>query len=146
MWYSSWGRDFQQTIFPNLFLKTPTIKGWLDGRSCSCMLYNENHFKLAHDWVVVDMRYTLDLIVVSIGIIEFFQLVSILTSFCILIYVLFYICMLTLHIVSISIGIYFLHTYIDDLFVLIISLYLEAQILVMLSLSFSIGIHIQALS
>ena len=54
--------------------------------------------------------------------------------------------MLTLHIVSISIGIYFLHTYIDDLFVLIISLYLEAQILVMLSLSFSIGIHIQALS
>jgi len=103
-------------------------------------------FKLAHDWVVVDMRYTLDLIVVSIGIIEFFQLVSILTSFCILIYVLFYICMLTLHIVSISIGIYFLHTYIDDLFVLIISLYLEAQILVMLSLSFSIGIHIQALS
>ena len=29
--------------------------------------------------------------------------------------------------VSISIGIYFLHTYIDDLFVLTISLYLEAQ-------------------
>jgi len=93
------------------------------------------------------MSYTLDLtFVVSIGIIEFFQLVSILTSFRILIFVLFYICMLTLHIVSISIGIYFLHTYIDDLFVLIISLYLKAQILVMVSLCLSIGIHIQALS
>ena len=34
--------------------------------------------KLAHDWVVVDMSYTLDLtFVISIGIIEFFQLVSI---------------------------------------------------------------------
>jgi len=38
-------------------------------------------------WVVVNMSYTLDLIiVVSIGIIGFFQLVSMLTSFCILIY------------------------------------------------------------
>ena len=49
------------------------------------------------------MRYTLDLIVVSIGIIGFFQLVSILTFSCILIY--FYVCMLTFQIVSISIGI-----------------------------------------
>ena len=40
-------------------------------------------------WVVVDMSHTLDLFIVSIGIIEFFQLVSILTSFCILIYVLY---------------------------------------------------------
>ena len=50
------------------------------------------------------MRYTLDLIVVSIGIIEFFQLISILTFFCILIYF-FCIRMLALQRVSISIGI-----------------------------------------
>ena len=66
------------------------------------------------------MRYTLDLIVVSIGIIEFFQLVSNLdillyTHICFVLYI----CMHTLHIVSISIGIYFIHTYIDDLFVLL---------------------------
>ena len=67
------------------------------------MLYSENHFKLEHDWEDRNMRYTLDLIVVSIGIIGFFQLVSILTFSCILIY--FYVCMLGLQIVSISIGI-----------------------------------------
>ena len=39
----------------------------------------ENHFKLEHDWVVGNMRYTFDIIVVSIGIIGFFQLISILT-------------------------------------------------------------------
>ena len=39
-------------------------------------------------WVVGYMRYTLVFIVVSIGIIEFFQLVSILTFFCILIFLL----------------------------------------------------------
>ena len=38
-------------------------------------------FKLEHEWEDRNMRYTLDLIVVSIGIIEFFQLVSILTFF-----------------------------------------------------------------
>ena len=119
--------------------------GWMGDHAHVCFIM-KIILNLIMKWVVVDMSHTLDLILVSIGIIEFFQLVSILTSFCILIYVLFYICMLTIHIVSISIGIYFLHTYIDDLFVLIISLYLEAQILVMLSLSFSIGILIQALS
>ena len=48
----------------------------------------ENHFKHEHDWVVGNMRYTFDIIVVSIGIIGSFQLVSILTFFfvCILIY------------------------------------------------------------
>ena len=81
---------FKQTTLSNLFfLKTPTFHGRLDGRSCSCMLYSENHFKLEYDWEDRNMRYTLDLIVISIGIIGFFQLVSILTSFCILICVLF---------------------------------------------------------
>ena len=52
--YSSYGRCFQTyKKFSNLFLKTPTVHGRMDGRSCSCMLYNENHFKLEHDWVVV---------------------------------------------------------------------------------------------
>ena len=70
---------FKHTIFVNLFLKTPTFQGWLDGRSCSCMLYSENHSKPEHEMGGRNMRYTLDLIVVSIGIIELFQLVSILT-------------------------------------------------------------------
>ena len=43
-------------------------------------VYIENHFKLVHEMGGSYMRYTLDLIV-SIGIIEFFQLVSILTFF-----------------------------------------------------------------
>ena len=67
------------------------------------------------------MMYTLDLIVISIGIIEFFQLVSILT-FLVYSYIL-YVCMLSFQMVSISIGIkLFIHLYV--LFVLIISLYL----------------------
>ena len=37
------------------------------------MLYVENHFKLELDWEARNMRYTFDLIVVSIGIIGFFQ-------------------------------------------------------------------------
>ena len=45
--------EFSNTFFSNLFLKTPTFHGRMDGRSCSCMLYIENHFKLEHDWVVV---------------------------------------------------------------------------------------------
>ena len=49
---------------------------------------------------------------------------------------LFYVCMFALHIVSISVGIIFLHTYIDDLFVPIIFLYLRAQILFLQSLIF----------
>ena len=50
------------------------------------------------------MSYTFDIIVVSIGIIGFFQLVSILT-FLVYSYTFFYVCMLRLQIVSISIGI-----------------------------------------
>ena len=78
--------------FSNLFLKTPTFHGRMDGRSCSCMLYIENLFKLEHDWEDRNMRYTLDLIVVSIGIIEFFQLVSILT-FLVYSYIFVYVCL-----------------------------------------------------
>ena len=70
------------------------------------------------------MMYTLDLIVVSIGIIEFFQLVSILTFFCILIY--FHVYMLAFQRVSISIGIYFSYIYMF-LFVPTIFLYIRAQ-------------------
>ena len=50
------------------------------------------------------MSYTLDIIVVSIGIIGLFQLVSILTLLFVYSYI-FYVCMLTFQVVSISIGI-----------------------------------------
>ena len=62
------------------------------------------------------MRYTFDLIVVSIGIIGFFQLVSIIDISCILIYL--YVCMLSFQLVSISIGIKTFYTYICVLFML----------------------------
>ena len=38
------------------------------------MLYSENHSKLEHEMGGSYMRYTLDLFIVSIGIIEFFQI------------------------------------------------------------------------
>jgi len=57
-------------------------------------------FILNHDWVVGYMRYTLVFIVVSIGIIELFQLVSIWHLFVYSYMFVFYICMLALHIVS----------------------------------------------
>ena len=39
MRYSSFGRVFQTHLFfKSIFLKTPTINGRMDGRSCSCML------------------------------------------------------------------------------------------------------------
>ena len=62
------------------------------------------------NWEDRNMRYTLDLIVVSIGIIEFFQLVSILTFLCT--HIFFFICMLALQRISISIGINFSYIYI----------------------------------
>ena len=50
--YSSYGRDFQTySIFKPIF-ENPTFQERLVGRSCSCMLYSENHFKLEHDWEV----------------------------------------------------------------------------------------------
>ena len=55
------------------------------------------------------MRYTFDLIVISIGIIEFFQLVSILTF---LVYSYMFVCMYaSFQRISISIGIYFSYIY-----------------------------------
>ena len=119
--------------------------GWMGDHAHVCFIV-KIIVNLNMKWVVGIWDIHLILLLFQLVSLNSFNLVSILTSFCILIYVLFHICMLTLHIVSISIGIYFLHTYIDDLFVLIISLYLKAQILAMLSLSFSIGILIQALS
>ena len=96
--------------FLNLFLKTPTFHGRLDGRSCSCMLYSENLFKLVHEWVVGNMRYTLDNIVVSIGIIGFFQLVSILTF---IVYSYIFLCMYAYSSNSINFDWYLnFHTYI----------------------------------
>ena len=44
-------------LFSNLFLKTPSIKGWLDGRPCLVNLI-ENLFKQVHD-KVEGMSYTL---------------------------------------------------------------------------------------
>ena len=90
---------FFKPIFEN-----PNLKGRLDGRPCTCLLYSENHFKLEHDWVIGYMRYTLDIVCVSIGIIEFFQLVSLLTFF-LYTHICFYICMLSFQTISISIGI-----------------------------------------
>ena len=108
---------FKQSLFSNLFLKTPTIHGWLDGRSCSCILYSENHFKL-EPWLggrLYELYHAF--IVMSIGIIELFQLVSFWSS-CILIFVL-YVCMISIPRISISIGIYFPYIYI---FVFMLSL------------------------
>ena len=102
---------FKQSLFSNLLLKTPTFQGWLDGRSWSCMPYIENYFKLEHDWEDRLYELNFDIIVVSIGIIGFFLLVSILTFSCILIYVCMYVCF-SISIVSISIGIKNFHTYI----------------------------------
>ena len=79
-----------------------------------CMFFIANLFKHEHDWVVGNMRYTFDISVVSIGIIGFFQLVSILT-FLVYSYI-FYVCMFTLQIVSISIGINIFHTYIKKIY------------------------------
>ena len=63
----------------------------------------ENLLNMSMNWVERIMSYTLDIIVVSIGIIGSFQLVSILTFF-VYSYI-FYVCMFRLQIVSISIGI-----------------------------------------
>ena len=82
----------------------------MDGRSCSCMLYIENLFNLDHEWEDRNMRYTLDLIVVSIGIIEFFQLVSILSF----LYTHIFLCMYAYISNSINFDWYLnFHTYID---------------------------------
>ena len=92
----------------------PATGGWMGDHAHVCF-HSENHFKLEHEWVVGYMRYTFDIIVFSIGIIGFFQLVSILT-FLVYSYI-FYICMHTLQIVSISIGINIFHTYIYFVYV-----------------------------
>ena len=68
--------------------------GWMGDHAHVCFIM-KIILNLIMKWVVVDMSYTLDLIFVSIGIIESFQLVSILTSLCILIYVVcfIYVCL-----------------------------------------------------
>ena len=74
------------------------------------MLYSENLFKLEHEWEDRNMRYTLDIIVVSIGIIEFFQIGINLDFSCILIYSL---CMYAYISYSINFDWYLIfHTYI----------------------------------
>jgi len=88
--------------------------GWMGDHAHVCLIV-KIILNLVMKWVVVNMRYTLALNVISIGIIEFFQLVS-----------------------SFVIGTYSISYTYTYLFVLIISLYLEAQSLFMLSLSFSI--------
>ena len=102
--------------FSNLFLKTPTFYGRLDGRSCSCVLYSENYFKLEHEWVVGNMRYTSDIIVVSIVSLDSFNWYQYWHFLYTHIYFL-YVCMLTLQIVSILIGTHFSYTYIFFMYV-----------------------------
>ena len=70
---------FKHTIFSNLFFENPHLQGRLVGRPCLVCSLLKIHLKYVHEWVVSNMRYTLDLIIVSIGIIGSFQLVSILT-------------------------------------------------------------------
>ena len=85
-----------KAYFQIFFLKTPTIDGWLDGRSCSCMLYIENQFKL-EPWLGGSyMMYTLDhyccFQLVSLDSFNWYQYWH---SFCILIYMFFiYVCLL----------------------------------------------------
>ena len=71
---------FKQTIFSNLFLlKTlPSTGGWMGDHAHVCFIV-KIIVNLNMCWEDRNMRYTFDIIVVSIGIIGFFQLVSILT-------------------------------------------------------------------
>ena len=92
--YSSFGRVFQtyyifKPIFENPYL--PWENGW------EIMFMYALKWKSFKTWTMIgrycNMMYTLELIVMSIGIIELFQLVSFWSS-CILIFVL-YVCMLS---------------------------------------------------
>ena len=91
--YSSFDRVFKHTIFSNLFLKTLPIQGRLVGRPCLACALLKIILNMCMKWVVGNMSYTLDIIVVSIGIIGFFQLVSILT-FLVYSYIFMYVCLL----------------------------------------------------
>ena len=65
---------FKQTTLSNLFFwkPLPSMGGWMGDHVLECFIM-KILFILNHDWVVGYMRYTLVFIVVSIGIIEFFQ-------------------------------------------------------------------------
>ena len=116
-------------------MKIPTIYGWLDGRSCSCMLYSENHFKTCAWMGGSNMRYTLIIIVVSIGIIGLFQLVPILT-FIVYSYIFIYVCLHFKEYQFLLVSIF--HTY-------ICFVYAKAWGLTLFQLiQFSIGILFQA--
>ena len=65
--------------FQTYFFENPTFHGRLDGSPCLVCFYWKSFLNMCMKWVVGNMRYTLDIIVVSIGIIGSFQLVSILT-------------------------------------------------------------------
>ena len=80
---------FKHTIFSNPFLKTPTFYGRMDGRSCSCMHYSENLFKLEHDWEdrLYDV-YTWSLLLFQLVSLNSFIWYQYEYFFCILIYVL----------------------------------------------------------
>jgi len=89
--------------------------GWMGDHAHVCFIM-KIILNLIMKWVVVVMSHTLDLLLFQLVSLNFFNWYQSWHTF---VYsYMFYICMLTLHIVSISIGIYFLHTYIDDLFVL----------------------------
>ena len=85
------GSSFQTSYICKPIFENPYHRRVVGWGPCSCMLYCENYFKLDHVWEDRNMMYTLDLIVVSIGIIEFFHLVSILT-FLVYSYICMYVC------------------------------------------------------
>ena len=79
------------------------------------------------------MMYTLELMVMSIGIIELFQLVSF-WSFCILICLIVYVYFQLVSSISVWYSFYFIHIYLFDLY----SRYKFSQILFMLELEFQL--------
>ena len=100
---------FKRTLFSNLFLKTlPSKGGWMGDHAHVCfivkIILNVNMIgRIGY------MRYTFDIIVVSIGIIGFFQLVSILTF----LYTHIFVCMYAFISYSINFDWYLtFHTYI----------------------------------
>ena len=64
---------FKHTLFFKPIFENPYLLRAAGWKSMPCMFFIENHFKHEHEWVVGYMRYTLDIIIVSIGIIRFFQ-------------------------------------------------------------------------
>ena len=109
--YSSLWKSFSNILyFQTYFLKPLSFYGQLVGRPCLLCLILKIILNMCMKWVVGSMSYTLDLILSSIGIIGFFQLVSLLTFF-LYTHMFLYICAYTSN--NINFGWYSIfHTYI----------------------------------